>query len=406
MKCTLKTLALSLLTALSLNVSAGETELSYAIEDAAFQTVTRLSADQRLKELKNIAFVRLSAPNGAAALKLESNVSQVYESALVSVPCDLRFVVHSSHDPEWTLIDEVFDQAADFDSYNPATNPKLKQLKLADALLYGQAVDAKEAKDGSRTTIRISMRLIKVATAEMLWGGVIEGSYDDVGPDNEQLNLFGRKAIEAAARDAVAKLPANLDGYGVFLLPFDGPAGRAMTQTFLNELVAAGRHEKIRVYDLPNGGVADRMLARFLRERAGAETGLNESLLKKVEAKAVGKTAEGKMAILTGMVTSVRVFPETAVDPTGQPVNRLTGSFTAARPNATRFEVVADLKIRDINDKFRVVAAVGAHGTYEREIGNDISDQLRSFVTVRNCVVALLIVLLVWFVSRFMLRVR
>jgi len=87
-------------------------------------------------------------------------------------------------------------------------------------------------------------------------------------------------------------------------------------------------------------------------------------------------------------------------------VDRLTGSFTPVRPNPTLFEIVADLKFRDINDKFRVVAAVSANGVYRHDVGGDFVEQLRSFVTVRNAVVLIVIVLLIWFVCHFMLRVR
>jgi len=409
MKTPLKTLALSLMTASLLNAFAGERELSYAIEDAAYQTVSRLSADGRLNDVKSVAFVKLMLPEGEQELKLGRNLAHVFESSLSSVPADLRFVLHASRDAEWTLIDEIFDQATDFASYNPATHPKFRQLKLADALLFGQVIDATEAKDGTKTTVRVSLRLLKIATAEQIWGGVLEGVYADEGPDNQSLPFFARKAVEAAAADAVAQLPTNLDDYGVFLLPFGGPWGKAMTQVFLNALTAAGRQEKILIYDLPNGSAADRMLARFLRERAGAGIQLNESVLKQVEAKAGGKTRVGKLAVLSGMVTSGRIFPKTEVDSTGVPVDLLTGSKSdgeGVRWNATHFEVIADLKFRDVNDSFRVIAAVGANGVYEREVGNDVVDQLKSFVTVRNIVFAVVILIAIWFVMHFIIRIR
>ena len=410
MKTLLKTLMLSLTAASLLNAFAGERELSYATEDAAYQTISRLSADGRLKGIKNIAFVGLSL-NQDKASRLAANLPATFESALSAVPTDLRIVLHSSSDAEWTLIDEIFDQAADFESYNPATHPKFKQLKLADALLYGQVIGDEDPGKDRRYRARISLKLLKVATAELIWGGVIEGVYADEGPDNQMLPYFARKAVEEAAKDAVTKLPANLNDYGVFLLPFEGPYGRSMTQVFLNALTAAGKQEKVVIYDLPNGGAADRMMARFLRERAGAGVSLNESILKKVEAKAGGKVKGGKLAVLTGMVTAGRAFPETVVDSTGLPVDLLTGSHTDDRTgnermNATHFEVIADLKFRDIGDSFRVVAAVGATGVFDRDIGGDVKNQLLSFVTVRNIIFAIVILIVIWFVMHFIVRVR
>lgn len=406
MKTTLKTLVLSLTAASLLNAFAGERELSYATEDAAYQVVSRLSVDGRLKGIGNIAFVGLIQQKGDKAVRLAVNLPPTFEAALSSVPSDLRFVLHSSNDAEWTLIDEIFDQASDFESYNPATHPKFKQLKLADAFLYGTVTDCDPAAKDNKTAVRIALKLLKAATAELIWGGIIEGVYNDEGPDNQMLPYFARKAVEAAAADAVAKLPANLNDYGVFLLPFDGPFGRSMTQVFLNALTMAGKQEKVVIYDLPNGGAADRMLARFLRERAGAGVALNESLLKQVEAKAGGKVKGGKLAILSGMVTSGRVYPLTLVDPTGRPVDVLTGSNTGPKPNATHFEIIADLKFRDINDSFRVVAAVGATGVFDRDVGDDVKNQLLSFVTVRNIIFAVVILIVIWFVMHFIVRVR
>ena len=403
----MKTLLVAMATALSLNAISGEREVSYALEDAAFQAAMRMDADARVaKDVKRIAFVKLWLPKPGEAISLAGCSTAVMESSLGAVPCRFDFVLHENRSQQWTLIDQVFDQASDFESYDPATHPELNKLQLCDALLLAKVVDAVGNKAKSFTSVRIAFKLIEVKTAKQVWSAVIEGQYTDAGPENQALNIFARRAMESAAADAVAKLPASLDGYGVFLLPLEGEGGRAMTQLFLNALTAAGRQDKIQVYDLPNGSASDRMLARFLRERAGAGQVVDSSILRKIEAKSGGKVQGGKLAILSGMVTAGRIFPETAVDPTGRPVDRLTGSFTPVRPNPTLFEIVADLKFRDINDKFRVVAAVSANGVYRHDVGGDFVEQLRSFVTVRNAVVLIVIVLLIWFVCHFMLRVR
>ena len=265
-----------------------------------------------------------------------------------------------------------------------------------------------DCKDNGKTvaSVRLAFKLIEVKTAKQLWSAVVEGQYTDAGPDNQALNIFARRAMELAAADAVSKLPPSLDGYGVFILPIEGVGGRAMSQLFLNALTAAGRQDKIRVYDLPSGSASDRMLARFLRERAGSGQAVDSSILRKIEDRSGGKAHGGKLAILSGMVTTGRIFPETAVDPTGAPVDRLTGSYTPVRPNPTLFEIVADLKFRDINDSFRVLAAVSANGAYRHDVGEDVVEQLRSFVTVRNIVVLVVILLLIWFIGKFCLRVR
>ena len=403
----MKTWLVAMATALSLNAISGEREVSYALEDAAFQAAMRMDADARVaKDVKRIAFVKLWLPKPGDAISLAGCSTAVMESSLGAVPCRFDFVLHENRSQQWTLIDQVFDQAADFESYDPATHPELNKLQLCDALLLAKVIDAVGNKEGSLTSVRVAFKLIEVKTAKQVWSAVVEGQYTDAGPENQALNIFARRAMESAAADAVAKLPASLDGYGVFLLPLEGEGGRAMTQLFLNALTAAGRQDKIQVYDLPNGSASDRMLARFLRERAGAGQAVDSSILRKIEAKSGGKVQGGKLAILSGMVTAGRIFPETAVDPTGRPVDRLTGSFTPVRPNPTLFEIVADLKFRDINDKFRVVAAVSANGVYRHDVGGDFVEQLRSFVTVRNAVVLIVIVLLIWFVCHFMLRVR
>ena len=408
MKKLMKTLLVASATALSLNAIAGEREISYALEDAAFQAAMRMDADARVAaNVKRIAFVKLWLPQPGTRTSLAGCSTAVMESSLGAVPCRFSFVLHETRSQQWTMIDQVFDQAADFESYDPATHPDLNKLQLCDALLLAKIINYGDSQTNSPAFMRIAFKLIEVKTARQVWSAVIEGQYTDAGPDNQELpRIFIRRAIELAAADAVAKLPASLDGYGVFLLPFEGGYGRAMTQVFLNALTAAGRQDKIRIYDLPNGSAADRMLARFLRERAGSGQAVDSSILRKIENRSDGKAQGGKLAILTGMVTTGRIFPETAVDPTGAPVDRLTGSYTPGRPNPTLFEIVADLKFRDINDKFRVVAAVSANGAYRHDVGGDFVEQLRSFVTVRNAVVLIVIVLLIWFVCHFMLRVR
>ena len=380
--------------------------LSYAIEDAAYQAVTRLNADGRAAHVKRIAFVRLAMPKPGLAFKVDAAESQTFEAALLSVPSKFQFVVHSSHQSDWAEIDSVFDQAEDFESWDPSTCPALKKFKLADSLLLAKIIDGiVDAKTGN-TAIRVSLRLIEVSTARALWGGNVEGVWKDAGPENQQLKLDARRTFEAAARDAVAKIPASVHGYGVFLLPFDGPAGRAMTQVFLNALTAAGLQEKMAIYDLPNGDVADRQLARFLRERAGANQALDDSILKKVEARA---NANGKrLAILTGMVSVSNVEPKTLVDPTGF-LDAITASQTEAKENPVRFTIVADFKFRDINDRFKVLAAVNGEGEHVRDIAQDLGDQFKSFITARNvfilagCVLGLIVL---FFLVGRMTRVR
>jgi hypothetical protein len=145
------------------------------------------------------------------------------------------------------------------------------------------------------------------------------------------------------------------------------------------------------------------MLGRFLWERTGSRKPLDAATLKRVQERT---GAKGKLAVMTGMVVSGRIFPETWVDPTGAPVDRLTGSYTDVRKNPTSFEIIADLKFRDVCDAFRVVAAVSANGVYKRDISGDLLEQARSFVTVRNIIVSIVILLLIWFVRHFTFRVR
>ena len=397
---TLKPLILCAAAAISLTLSAETSRsLSYAIEDAAFQAVARLNADARVAHVKRITFVRLALPDPELSFKVDSSEAQTFEAALLSVPSKFQFVVHHSHESDLKEIFDVFDKAKHFSNrWDPSTCPALKNFKLADVLLLAKVIDGTENEKTRKTTIRISLRLVEVSTARTLWGGNVEGVWQDAGPENQQMTLEARRTFEAAAKDAVAKLPTSVDGYGVFLLPFDGPAGRAMTQIFLNALTEAGRQEKIAIYDLPNGNVADRQLARFLRERAGTNQALDESILKKVEtrAKADGK----KLAILTGMVTVSSVEPKTLVDPTGF-LDAITASRTDAKENPVRFNIVADFKFRDISDRFKVLAAVSGAGEHVRDVAQEVGDQFRSFITARNvcilvgCVLGLVILFVI-----------
>lgn len=148
-----------------------------ALGDAARQTVTALSADERLEGIERIAFVRVNASNGAWEFAQDADISQVFESTLLSVPSRFAWVTHSSHEEDWRLIDGVFDQAADFTDYDPSTHPELQKLALADALLLAQVVgaDKSEKVESTERKVQMALRLIRVSTSEEAWGSVVEG---------------------------------------------------------------------------------------------------------------------------------------------------------------------------------------------------------------------------------------
>ncbi len=179
----LKMLTLALVAILSLTSSANPSrDLSFAVEDAALKTLQSLAADSRVKSIKTIAFVKLRFPQGKKDLALRANSSQVFEATLASKAESFSFVTHDSHADEWELIDGIFDQAADFEDYDPKTHPEINKLKLADALLFGQAIDvAREVrKEETETSVRLALRLIKVSTGEQIWGGVVYGKHVEV----------------------------------------------------------------------------------------------------------------------------------------------------------------------------------------------------------------------------------
>ena len=161
MKKMVKTLLVASATALSLSATAGEREISYALEDAAFQAAVRMDADTRVSSgIRRIALVKLWLPAPGEATSLAGSSTAVLESALGAVPCRFDFVLHESRSEQWTLIDQVFDQAADFESYDPATHPELNKLQLCDALLLAKFIDGVESKDKSTTSVRVAFKLL------------------------------------------------------------------------------------------------------------------------------------------------------------------------------------------------------------------------------------------------------
>ena len=335
--------------------------LSYALEDAAFQAATRMNADARVRGcVTNVAFAKLWCADGTKAIGATENESTVFETALAETPGTLHFVVHAGHDADWKMIDEIFAQAEDFSSWDPKTCPTLKKLKLCDAILTANLVGASVDSKTHALSVKLALRLIRVATAEE-WGWNVEGTYSDAGPGNESVSPEWRKALEACAADAVKKLPKELDGYGLLMLPIEGKGGKAMKQVFLNALTAAGRQGQIRVYDLPEDNAADRMLGRFLRQRAGTSFSFDDSVLKRIERVSGGGLRGGKLALMTGNMSVVSEDPQFPLDANGLPVDFITGSGGAVRK---RYELTADLKFRDVNDNFRLVASIGASGVY------------------------------------------
>ena len=382
--------------------------VSYAFEDAAFQAAARMNASQRVCEVAtNVAFAKLWYDEGAKAQGASENEAIVFETALSAFPGSLHFVVHAGHDADWKAIDEMFAQAENFSSWDPKTCPKLKKLKLCDAILTAHLIGLIRNPSTNTLTVRLALRLIHVATAEEIWTGVVEGSYSDAGPDNEKVSPQWRKALELCAADAVAKIPQALDGYGVLILPIEGQGGKAMGPVFLNALTAAGRQDRIRVYDLPNGNAADRMLGRFLRERAGTGVAVDDSVLKRIEKISGGSGIKpGKLALMTGGMSVVNEDPK--LDANGLPVDFIGGAVAAPGEARKRYEVTTDLKFRDVNEHFRLIAAIGAVGVYEPpapppppppsffdELLNTFGMDRRSFVKIAGGVIAFLLVLLV-----------
>ena len=108
------------------------------------------------------------------------------------------------------------------------------------------------------------------------------------------------------------------------------------------------------------------------------------------------------------MVSVSNVEPKTLVDPTGF-LDAITASQTEAKENPVRFTIVADFKFRDINDRFKVLAAVNGEGEHVRDIAQDLGDQFKSFITARNvfilagCVLGLIVL---FFLVGRMTRVR
>ena len=78
----MKTLLFAIAAALSLSAVAGEREISYAMEDAAFQAAMRMDADARVgKDVTRIALVKLWLPAAGESASLAGCNTAVLESA-------------------------------------------------------------------------------------------------------------------------------------------------------------------------------------------------------------------------------------------------------------------------------------------------------------------------------------
>ena len=388
----------------ALSVAAGPRELSLAAEDAAYQAAMQMATDGRVN-VKRIAFIKLM--RGSANISEYSNIANVFENGLVQVPTEFEFLTHQDHAGEWTEIDRFFDAANDFGDYDKLTLPKIGVFKMADAFIIGQVIDAQESE--RKSSIRISLRLIKIDTAERLWAGTVEGIYDDPGPEYEIVNDLARKAINGAVADAV-KDPtiSRLAGYQVFVLPFEGPLGRAATQTFIKKVAEVA---SVQVLDLPNGSANDRMVARFLRERAGTNRQISNSLLKRLTTDygGVRDRPSEKIVVLKGAVTTLEVAPETIIDPVGACLSRATASFTLPKVNAVEIKLGLDAKFLDINNSFATVASVKGFKDEIQLPGGPVYVQLLALVSLRNVVLAvgvlIGVIIVGWLVSK-MFRVR
>lgn len=385
----------------ALTAAAGAKELSYAAEDAAYQAAMQMATDGRVA-VKRVAFVKLM--KGSVDIPEYSEIATVFENGLVQAPTEFEFLTHQDHAGEWTEIDRFFDAVNDFGDYDKLTLPRVGVFKMADAFIIGQVLGGESS--GNKASVRISLRLIRVDTAERLWAGTVEGIYDDPGPDYQVVDDTARQAINLAVEQAAADATlARLSGYQVLVLPFEGPLGRAVTQTFIKKIA---ENSGVSVLDLPNGSANDRMIARFLRERAGTNRQVSNSLLKRIttDVGASRNVAGEKIAVLKGGVTTLEVSPATAVDPVGACLSTLTGSVSLPRVNPVRVKIGFDAKFLDINDRFATVASVKGFGEKQKDVGQSLGDQIVALVTLRNVGVVVVLLIAVWLFSRLFLRVR
>ncbi|NLC80717.1 MAG: hypothetical protein GX748_05990, partial [Lentisphaerae bacterium] len=161
------------------------------------------------------------------------------------------------------------------------------------------------------------------------------------------------------------------------------------------------------VLDLPNGSASDRMIARFLRERAGANRQVSQSVLKRITTDIGGGAAAGeKLAVLKGGVTTVEVSPHTVVDPVGACLSQVTASATLPRVNPVRVKIGFDAKFLDVNNAFATVASVKGFGDHLKNVGQSLGDQLVAMLTLRNVFLLVVVAVVCWLISRLMFRVR
>lgn len=377
----------------------GQRELSYAAEDAAYQVAMEMANDSRVN-IKRIAFVKLM--RGSQDVSSFSELSTVFENGLVQAPTDFEFLTHQNQSGEWTEIDRFFDAVTDFGDYAKNTLPRTGVFKMADAFMIGQVLDSRE--ESGRASVRVSMRLIRIDTAERLWAGTIEGVYDNPGPEYEQVDYIAKMAIDKAVDDAIAnQTMTRLSGYQVLVLPFDGPLGRAVTQTFIQKVAA---DPNIKVLDLPNGSASDRSVARFLRERIGTDAQVSNSFLKRITS---GSGSPDKIVVLKGAVTTLELSPKTVVDPVGACLSKLTGSKTLKKVNPVRVKLGFDAKFLDVNNRFATIASTGGMGEYLKDVGEGLGDQLLALCTFRNIALAvgalILLIVVIKFIS-LTVRVR
>lgn len=387
------------------SANAGRQELGYAIEDAAFQTAMKLATDERV-DVKRIAFVKLMV--GVTDISEASLLGTIFENGLSAVPSDFTFITHQDRDAEWTEVDGFFKAAEDFQDYDPATLPKTGVFAMADSFLVGRLVGATDTE--KKSTVQVSLRLIRISTAERIWAGTVEGVYDDPGPGLEMVDSNTRLAIERAVATCAAEVSPKLAGYQALVLPFEGPLGKAMTQVFIGSLSKA---ESVKILDLPSGSAEDRMFARFLRERMGTNRELGNSVLKKINDRIGGYagSAKDKVAVMSGAV-SVAESAEIPVPTAVGGVEPVVLDMDTGLPVAPmRVEVVFDAKFRDVNDSFAVVAAGSGRGlvnpyVVEGGLKDQFMKWLQSPKHIVLAVVGVIAALVVLWVFSRMFRVR
>ena len=221
---------LALFTVITMN--AANREIDFAVENAAEQSIVKLNAAPRVKDVDTIAFIGLAGDG--------SDYSSTFRAALYNLKS--RFKFYTRNEIEWGALTHEMELAVKRgDIMDKNSLQKFGDFKGVQAYLYGVIKEATVDSDGT-AIFRVTLTLSRIETGEQIWEGNIVGQYKGKITRGTVPDSLVKAAQDAGGQvnEKLASDKNKLPKCNIFLLPILGKDADAVSDVIISQMVTAG----------------------------------------------------------------------------------------------------------------------------------------------------------------------